>query len=105
MSQILPRFLLLTAMLGLQQTAFADACSDAWETSTAFNSCFLGVYHFKEDKADGEVKNISSDLCKVNVWCETGQAQNAPRKSNSKNWKLNEVPKLGNYNGDVKLSP
>lgn len=81
------------------------ACADAWKKSSARNSCSIYQYDDRTSNSDGEVKNFDDARCKVNMWCKTGQSDTAPKKHNTKDWKVGEVLKLGNYNGDLKISP
>lgn len=73
--------------------ANADDCEDAFRSSSAAKSCELQAAQY-----------VSSSLCMVQVRCKTSKGGYANEGYMGYTFYINEVPKLLNDNGELKVS-
>lgn len=89
--------LALSAMLlGFQQMAYADACTDAWNASSASETCP------NKDKVNNgiTITDLGNGQCRIQTFCSTDVADNSNPTDITVN--LADVPTLNNCYGIVR---
>lgn len=82
-------------LLGIQQMAVADDCTNAWYQSSASQSCGSK----SGTGFDLTIKDLGNGQCQIKAWCSTHAATNSYPVTSTVN--LTDVPKLSNCQGEL----
>jgi hypothetical protein len=89
--------LALSAMLlGLQQMAYADACTDAWNQSSASQTC----PNKSQPNSGITITDLGNGQCRIQTLCSTDRAANSYPTDIKAD--LADVPALHNCGGIVR---